>query len=101
MTSNSCKYLWKSEFDKVPLALAKRSAIIVNTVICVVKALVDATPISGPAWVYAPAFVSLEIEEPTTLQTPKTNALFSLANLMPAKLSAFFPDFDLEITRRF
>ena len=48
--------------------------------------------ISGPACVYAPACVSLAIEEPTTLQTPKTKAPFDFANLMAANVSAVSPD---------
>ena len=39
-------------------------------VICVVKALVDATPISSPACVYEPESDSLAIDDPTTLQIP-------------------------------
>ncbi len=42
----------------------------------VVRALVEATPISGPAWLYTPASVSLEMELPTTLTTPKRLAPF-------------------------
>ena len=39
-----------------------------------VNALVEATPISGPACVYIPASVNLAIDEPTTLHIPKTVA---------------------------
>ena len=45
----------------------------VKTTTWVVNALVDATPISGPACVYIPASVNLGIDEPTTLQMPKTS----------------------------
>ena len=47
---------------------------------------------------YAPALVSLDIEEPTTLQTPKTKAPFSLANFIAAKVSAVSPDCEIAIT---
>ena len=57
-----------------------------------VKALVEATPISGPACIYIPESVSLEIVDPTTLQTPYRNGLNSLANLIAANVSAVSPD---------
>ena len=85
----------------LPLALASFKAIKVNTVICVVKALVEATPISGPACVYAPAFVSLAIVDPTTLHTPKTKAPLDFANLIAASVSAVSPDCDIAITTSF
>ena len=92
MVSNSTRCLLKSELDMVPFAFANRNAMSVKTVICVVNALVEATPISGPAWVYAPAWDSLEMEEPTTLQTPNTNAPFSFASFIAASVSAVSPD---------
>ncbi len=54
----------------VSLAWASRAAISESIVICVVKALVEATPISGPACVYEPVSDSRAILDPTTLQTP-------------------------------
>jgi hypothetical protein len=42
----------------------------VSTVTCAVKALVLATPISGPACVYEPAWVMRAMLLPTTLQMP-------------------------------
>jgi hypothetical protein len=67
--------MWNAEFDSVPFAFANFSEIRDSIVICVVNAFVDATPISGPACVYAPACVSLAIEEPTTLHIPKVKPL--------------------------
>ena len=61
-----------SSADNVPRNWPKRNPININKVICVVKALVDATPISGPAWVYAPESAARAIELPTTLQIPNT-----------------------------
>ena len=59
--------------------LPSKSAIIANTVTCVEKAFVLATPISGPACVYTPASVSRLMLEPTTLQIPITQAFAALA----------------------
>ena len=56
-----------------------------------VNALVEATPISGPACVYMPASVNLAIDEPTTLHIPKIVAPFSFANLIAASVSAVSP----------
>ena len=55
----------------------------------------EATPISGPAWVYIPESVSLEIDDPTTLQIPKINAPLSFASLRAAIVSAVSPDWDM------
>jgi hypothetical protein len=68
------------------------------TVSWVVNALVDATPISGPACVYVPALEALAIEEPTTLQIPYTKAPFSLASFIAASVSAVSPDCEIAIT---
>ena len=48
---NSVTYSWYCDLERVPFALPRYNPIKEITVICVVKALVDATPISGPAWV--------------------------------------------------
>ena len=66
-------------------------AIKVRTVNCAVNAFVEATPISGPACVYAPAWVSRAMLDPTTLHTPNTWAPFSLAKRMAANVSAVSP----------
>ena len=84
-----CAY---SESAIVAFSLASFKAIKVSTVIWVVKAFVEATPISGPAWVYAPACVSRAIDEPTTLHTPKTKAPRLFAILIAARVSAVSPD---------
>ena len=56
------------------------------------NALVDATPISGPACVNTPACVALAIDEPTTLHTPKIVAPFDYASSIAANVSAVSPD---------
>ena len=43
--------IWKSDLEILPFSFANFNAINVNTVICVVNAFVEATPISGPACV--------------------------------------------------
>ncbi len=76
----------------VPFLRPKVRAININMVTCAVKALVDATPISGPAWVYAPVCASRAILDPTTLQTPNIVAPLDLANLIAESVSAVSPD---------
>ena len=66
-----------------------------------VKALVDATPISGPAWIYTPESVSLEILDPTTLHIPNKKGLNCFASFMAAKVSAVSPDWDTGIITSF
>ena len=73
-------------------------AIIVNTVTCPVKALVEATPISGPVCRYTPASVSLAMVEPTTFTTPSTVAPFDFASRNAAKVSAVSPLCEITIT---
>ena len=90
-----------ADLESVPFACANFKAINESTVICVVKAFVDATPISGPAWVYAPAWVSLAIDDPTTLHTPKTKAPLDFASLIAANVSAVSPDCEIAITISF
>mgnify|MGYP007054274522 CR=1 FL=1 len=51
-------------------SFATAKANIISTVTCPVKALVEATPISGPTWIYEPESVARAIEEPITLQIP-------------------------------
>jgi len=68
------------------------SAIISSTVTCAVNAFVLATPISGPACVYAPSCVAREMDEPATLQTPKMIAPLLFASSMAARVSAVSPD---------
>ena len=68
------------------------------TVTCPVKALVEATPISGPTWMYAPESVARAMDEPTTLQMPKTNAPALRASSTAASVSAVSPDCDTAIT---
>ena len=75
----------------VPLISAMPNAKRVSTVTWAVNALVEATPISGPAWVYAPACVKRGMLLPTTLQMPYMVAPFSLANSNAASVSAVSP----------
>ena len=49
---------------------ANVKASIVSTVTCPVNALVDATPISGPTWMYEPVCVARGMDEPIALQMP-------------------------------
>ena len=51
INSSSCRIYLKSVLDIVPLLCANFKAINVSKVIWVVNAFVEATPISGPAWV--------------------------------------------------
>ena len=67
-------------------------------VTCAVKAFVEATPISGPACVYEPAWVSRGIELPTTLQIPIIVAPFDLASFTAASVSAVSPDWEIAMT---
>ena len=71
-------------------AIAK--AIKIETDTCAVNAFVEATPISGPACVNVPTLTSREIDDPTTLQIPYTNAPFSLASFNAESVSAVSPD---------
>ena len=80
-------------------SIATAIAIIANTVTCAVKALVEATPISGPAWVYAPAWLARGIDAPTTLQIPMMVAPLDFANSMAAKVSAVSPDCEMAKTK--
>ena len=71
--------------------LAIFNAIIVKTANCAVNALVEATPISGPACVYAPPLLALAIDEPTTLTTPKITAPCRFAFSIATNVSAVSP----------
>ena len=51
MRFNSARYLLNTLFEIIPFTLPIFNAIRYKTVICVVKAFVEATPISGPACV--------------------------------------------------
>ncbi len=88
---NRCVLRW-------PFFFPTSNAINVSTVICAVKALVEATPISGPACVYDPLSVSRDMLDPTTLQTPNTWAPCSFASRMAAKVSAVSPDCEMAMT---
>ena len=68
----------------VPRICPTQRASSISTVTWPVKALVEATPISGPTWMYVPESVFLGIEAPTTLQMPYTKAPLLRANCMAA-----------------
>ena len=70
----SSNFLYSSFFNDF-LIWENFKPISVKRAICVVKALVDATPISGPAWVKAPLSTSLAIDDPTTLHIRKQKLL--------------------------
>ena len=82
----------------VPSFSAKKSPISNSKLIWQLNAFVDATPISEPACVYIPEWVSLAIDDPTTLQIPYKKAPFSLAIFIAASVSAVSPDCDIGIT---
>ena len=67
------------------------SAIIVSTATWPVKALVLATPISGPTRRYTPASVSRAMVLPTTFTAPRLRAPRSLASVNAARVSAVSP----------
>ncbi len=76
---------------RIPRALPKAIATRARTITWEVKAFVEATPISGPAWMYTPASVSLAIVEPTTLTMPNTRQPLDLHTLSAARVSAVSP----------
>mmetsp|Transcript_58035 Transcript_58035/g.138153 ORF Transcript_58035/g.138153 Transcript_58035/m.138153 type:complete len:265 (-) Transcript_58035:886-1680(-) len=79
-----------------PCAILSES--IASTSTCAVKALVDATPISGPACRWIPASVSRAIVEPTVLTIPSTRQPASLAWRSAARVSAVSPDWEMTMT---
>ena len=78
MTSSRTSGSLRSDLDTskyfsseiTPRSFPITSASMAITATWPVKALVEATPISGPTWMYVPESVALEIDEPTTLQIP-------------------------------
>ena len=92
MAFSSISNLLNRSLVIVPFLLPIIIAIRVKIVTWAVNAFVEATPISGPACVYDPQSVSLEIELPTTLQIPISVAPLSLASFKAAKVSAVSPD---------
>jgi len=56
------------------------------------KALVDATPISGPAWIGTTQSEFLAIELSTAFTTEQVFILFNLATSKAAAVSAVSPD---------
>ena len=68
---------------------------------CETKDFVEATPISGPAWLYMPASVSRAMLLPTTLTRPRTSAPLRLASCTAASVSAVSPDWLIASTTVF
>ena len=66
-----------------------------SAVSCEVNALVDATPISGPACVSSVPAASRVIIEPTTLQMASVFEPFCLASRCAASVSAVSPDCEI------
>ena len=64
-----------------------------------VKHLVEATPISGPAWVYRAPSQVRAMAESTTLQMASVRAPRRLASLMAARVSAVSPLWEIATTR--
>ena len=64
-----------------------------------VKILVEATPISGPPWLYTPALVIRLIVDPTTLTSPSSRAPLRSASRIAATVSAVSPDWLMASTR--
>ena len=61
-----------------------------------VKALVEATPISGPAWVKRVPSASRVSMLPTTLHTAAVRAPLALASRIAASVSAVSPDWEMK-----
>ena len=66
-----------------------------SAVSCEVNALVEATPISGPACVISVPAASRVIMEPTTLQMARVLEPFCLASRCAASVSAVSPDCEI------
>ena len=73
-------------------------AIIVRTATCPVNAFVDATPISGPTWMYVPACVARAMLEPMAFTTPYMKAPLFFASSTAARVSAVSPLWDIAMT---
>ena len=65
------------------------------------KAFVDATPISGPAWIGKTKSEDLAIELSTALTTEQVLTLFFLHKSRAANVSAVSPDCDTKIYKFF
>ena len=76
----------------VPRAWASRRASRYSATSCDVNALVEATPISGPACVYSVPSVSRVAMLPTTLQMAMLRAPWRFASRSAASVSAVSPD---------
>jgi hypothetical protein len=72
---------------------------IYSIVSCVVKALVEATPISGPAFVYRTRSDSRASELSLTLQIVRMGVFFDFASRSAARVSAVSPDCEMRRVR--
>merc|ERR1719209_1585253 len=64
--------------------------------IWLVYALVEATPISGPALMCTPEWLSLQMVDPTVLVMPMIRAPLDLQYLRAPKVSAVSPDCEIK-----
>ena len=96
-SANACEYFTCSSKEILLRNLAKYKVKHANTHNCVEKALVEATPISGPANVCNILSASNAIELWVTLTIARVFCLFCLAYFNAAKVSAVSPDCDMNI----
>ena len=78
--------------SSVRRAAARRAATTARRPACVVKVLVAATPISGPACVSSTASACSQICEPSTFVTATVGAPSSFARRIAASVSRVSPD---------
>src|SRR5262252_5213086 len=78
MRANSCRSAFAASEESTPRVSPRCMASKRRAVSCDVKALVEATPISGPAWVMMEPAASRVIIEPTTLQMATVGERFRI-----------------------
>src|SRR5580765_6469488 len=83
----------------VPRCWARERENRYRAVSCAVNALVEATQISGPAWVMIVPAASRVIIEPTTLQMASVLDPLALASRWAAMVSAVSPDWVISMVR--
>ena len=88
-----------SDFNKTFLSLAITKHNDARTHNCAEKALVEATPISGPAAIESTKSDSLAMLLSITFTRLKTLHLFFLTNFKAARVSAVSPDCEIKITK--
>ena len=93
--TSSCTSLSDSSGVSVSRTWPRYIARMNSAVSCDVNALVEATPISGPACVISVPAASRVIMEPTTLQMASVFEPFCLASRCAASVSAVSPDCEI------